>query len=214
MSENREIEELFENNRRWAEEAKRKDAKFFARTASEQKPKYLWIGCSDSRVLPNQITGLAPGDMFVHRNIANVVELTDSSCAAVLEFAIGVLEVRHVIVCGHYGCGGVHAAMENVLEGTLDDWLGGIRLLWEANKDRILASDHSTAQAQMAELNVRKQMLSLCRLPLIEQAWQSGKFLQVHGWIYGLEDGLLHRLCPCINSISQRESVEVESGNL
>lgn len=213
MSENQEIEELFENNRKWAEEVRCKDSEFFMRTASEQTPKYLWIGCSDSRVSPNQITGLGPGELFVHRNVANVVEQADRNCLAVVEFAVRVLEVRHIIVCGHYGCGGVRAAMDDAFEGTLGKWLGGIGLLWEANKDRLLVGDQSTAHAQMAELNVRTQMLSLCRIPLVEQVWESGKFLRVHGWIYGLEDGLIHRLYPGIGSLSQRAQIESESGD-
>ena len=193
MSEKHEIEALFENNRQWVSEITRDDPVFFARTASQQAPKYLWIGCSDSRVTPNQITGLLPGQLFVHRNVANVVSETDLNCMSVVDFALRILEVRHVIVCGHYDCAGVHAAMDNVMEGPLNHWLDGISELWE--------------------LNVRKQMLSLCHTPSIEGAWRQRKSVRVHGWIYGLKDGLLRKLYPDIGSISQRTRAESELRN-
>jgi len=193
MSEKHEIEALFENNRQWVSEITRDDPVFFARTASQQAPKYLWIGCSDSRVTPNQITGLPPGQLFVHRNVANVVSETDLNCMSVVDFALRILEVRHVIVCGHYDCAGVHAAMDNVMEGPLNQWLDGISELWE--------------------LNVRKQMLSLCHTPSIEGAWRQRKSVRVHGWIYGLKDGLLRKLYPDIGSISQRTRAESELRN-
>ncbi len=193
MSEKHEIEALFENNRQWVSEITRDDPVFFARTASQQAPKYLWIGCSDSRVTPNQITGLLPGQLFVHRNVANVVSETDLNCMSVVDFALRILEVRHVIVCGHYDCAGVHAAMDNVMEGPLNQWLDGISELWE--------------------LNVRKQMLSLCHTPSIEGAWRQRKSVRVHGWIYELKDGLLRKLHPDIGSISQRTRAESELRN-
>lgn len=193
MSEKHEIEALFENNRQWVSEITRDDPVFFARTASQQAPKYLWIGYSDSRVTPNQITGLPPGQLFVHRNVANVVSETDLNCMSVVDFALRILEVRHVIVCGHYDCAGVHAAMDNVMEGPLNHWLDGISELWE--------------------LNVRKQMLSLCHTPSIEGAWRQRKSVRVHGWIYGLKDGLLRKLHPDIGSISQRTRAESELRN-
>lgn len=214
MSEDPEIEALFENNRRWVEEVIREDPEFFVRTASQQAPKYLWIGCSDSRVTPNQITGLPPGQLFVHRNVANVINRTDSNCMSVIEFAVRVLEVRHVIVCGHYGCAGVHAAMtDHLAEGPLAGWLDGIRNLWDHNKANLLKGGIPMAEARMVELNVRKQMLSLCHTPSIEDAWRQRKSVQVHGWIYGLNDGLLRSLYADIGSISERIRAESESTN-
>ena len=193
MSEKHEIEALFENNRQWVSEITRDDPVFFARTASQQAPKYLWIGYSDSRVTPNQITGLPPGQLFVHRNVANVVSETDLNCMSVVDFALRILEVRHIIACGHYDCAGVHAAIDNVMEGPLNHWLDGISELWE--------------------LNVRKQMLSLCHTPSIEGAWRQRKSVRVHGWIYELKDGLLRKLHPDIGSISQRTRAESELRN-
>ena len=213
MSEKQEIEALFENNRQWVSEITRDDPDFFARTASQQAPKYLWIGCSDSRVTPNQITGLPPGQLFVHRNVANVVSENDLNCMSVVDFALRILEVRHVIVCGHYDCAGVHAAMDDVMEGPLNHWLDGISELWELNKGNLLEGGIQMAEVRMAELNVRKQMLSLCHTPSIEDAWRQRKSVRVHGWIYGLKDGLLRKLYPDIGSISQRTRAESELRN-
>ena len=214
MPQNNEIEVLFENNRRWVAEVTREDPDFFSRTASQQVPKYLWIGCSDSRVMPNQITGLPSGQLVVHRNIANVVTETDLNCMSVIDFAVRVLEVRHVIVCGHYGCAGVHTAMGDATTGPLNDWLDGIRSLWGHHKGDLLEGGMQVAQDRMAELNVRKQMLSLCRTPSIEDAWRNRKSLRIHGWIYGLKNGVLQNLYPDIGSISQRTRAESESSSL
>ena len=214
MSQDHEIETLFKNNRQWVAEVTREDPDFFVRTASQQTPKYLWIGCSDSRVTPNQITGLPPGELFVHRNIANVINENDLNCMSVVDFAIRVLQVRHVIVCGHYGCAGVHAAMGDITQGPLDDWLDGVRALWDHNKGDLLKGSLETAKDRMTELNVRKQMLSLCRTPSIEHAWRHQNSLQIHGWIYGLKNGLLRSLYPDIGSISQRTRAESESSGL
>ncbi len=211
MSKDHEIETLFENNRRWVAEVTREDPDFFDRTASQQTPKYLWIGCSDSRVIPNQITGLPPGQLVVHRNIANVIDETDLNCMSVIDFAVRVLQVRHVIVCGHYGCAGVHAAMDEVTEHPLNDWLEGVRELWNDNKDDLLEDSLQIAQDRMTELNVRRQMLSLCRIRSVEDAWRDRKSLRIHGWIYGLKDGLLQSPYPEIGSISQRTRAESES---
>ena len=213
MSDKHEIEALFENNRQWVSEITRDDPDFFARTASQQAPKYLWIGCSDSRVTPNQITGLPPGQLFVHRNVANVVSETDLNCMSVVDFALRILGVRHVIVCGHYDCAGVHAAMDDVMEDPLNHWLDGISELWELNKGNLLEGGIQMAKVRMAELNVRKQMLSLCHTPSIEDAWRQRKSVRVHGWIYGLKDGLLRKLYPDIGSISQRTRAESELRN-
>ena len=213
MPQNNEIEVLLENNRRWVTEVTREDPDFFARTASQQAPKYLWIGCSDSRVIPNQITGLPPGQLLVHRNIANVVMETDPNCMSVIDFAVRILEVRHIIVCGHYGCAGVHTAMSGTTMDPLNEWLDGIRTLWRHHEEDLLEDGMQAAQDRMTELNVGKQMLSLCRTPSVEDAWLNRKSLRVHGWIYGLKDGVLQNLYPDIGSISERTRAESESSS-
>ena len=213
MPQNNEIQVLLENNRRWVTEVTREDPDFFARTASQQAPKYLWIGCSDSRVIPNQITGLPPGQLLVHRNIANVVMETDPNCMSVIDFAVRILEVRHIIVCGHYGCAGVHTAMSGTTMDPLNEWLDGIRTLWGHHEEDLLEDGTQAAQDRMTELNVGKQMLSLCRTPSVEDAWLNRKSLRVHGWIYGLKDGVLQNLYPDIGSISERTRAESESSS-
>ena len=213
MPQNNEIEVLLENNRRWVTEVTREDPDFFARTASQQAPKYLWIGCSDSRVIPNQITGLPPGQLLVHRNIANVVMETDPNCMSVIDFAVRILEVRHIIVCGHYGCAGVHTAMSGTTMDPLNEWLDGIRTLWGHHEEDLLEDGTQAAQDRMTELNVGKQMLLLCRTPSVEDAWLNRKSLRVHGWIYGLKDGVLQNLYPDIGSISERTRAESESSS-
>ena len=213
MPQNNEIEVLLENNRRWVTEVTREDPDFFTRTASQQAPKYLWIGCSDSRVIPNQITGLPPGQLLVHRNIANVVMETDPNCMSVIDFAVRILEVRHIIVCGHYGCAGVHTAMSGTTMDPLNEWLDGIRTLWGHHEEDLLEDGTQAAQDRMTELNVGKQMLLLCRTPSVEDAWLNRKSLRVHGWIYGLKDGVLQNLYPDIGSISERTRAESESSS-
>ena len=164
------IQQLFDHNREWAAQMKQDDPGFFGRLAKQQKPDFLWIGCSDSRVPANQITGLMPGEVFVHRNVANIVMQTDLNCMSVVDFAIRKLQVRHVIVCGHYGCAGVHAAMNDNAAGAVDDWLSGIRDLWAQNQDDLSDLDTATAEARLCELNVRQQVSSLCRTTVIQEA--------------------------------------------
>jgi carbonic anhydrase len=188
------IAELFDNNRRWAASMERDDPGFFSRLAAQQRPKYLWIGCSDSRVPANQITGLAPGEVFVHRNVANVVSATDLNCMSVVDFAIRQLQVRHVIVCGHYGCAGVQAASEEGAFGVTDSWLSGIRELWDQNRDEFAGLDPAAAQTRLCELNVREQVRTLARTTVLRQAWKRGQPVDIHGWIYGISDGLLRNL--------------------
>jgi carbonic anhydrase len=194
------IQKLFEHNRAWASQIEQDDPGFFARLAKQQAPKFLWIGCSDSRVPANQITGLMPGEVFVHRNVANIVLQTDINCMSVVDFAIRKLQVRHVIVCGHYGCAGVHAAMNDNAVGAVDHWLSGIRDLWAQNQDDLSDLDAATAEARLCELNVRQQVRSLCRTTVIQEAWGRGQAVDVHGWIYGVEDGLLRVLGERITS--------------
>ncbi len=205
MSRNQEaddIQELFDHNREWAAQMEQDDPGFFGRLAKQQKPDFLWIGCSDSRVPANQITGLMPGEVFVHRNVANIVMQTDSNCMSVVDFAIRKLQVRHVIVCGHYGCAGVHAAMADKAVGAVDHWLSGIRDLWEQHRDDLADLDTAAAEARLCELNVQQQVRSLCGTTVMKEAWSRGQAIDVHGWIYGLEDGLLRVLSEPITSSS------------
>ncbi|MDA0706873.1 MAG: carbonate dehydratase [Proteobacteria bacterium] len=188
------IQGLFDHNRAWAAQIKKEDPGFFARLAKQQAPKYLWIGCSDSRVPANQITGLMPGEVFVHRNVANVVLQTDLNCMSVVDFAIHQLKVEHVIVCGHYGCAGVHAAMGTDTIGAVDHWLSGIRELWDQHKNELVVLPAAAAEARLCELNVLQQVRSLCRTTVMKEAWGRGEKIHVHGWIYGIQDGLLRSL--------------------
>lgn len=189
------ISDLFQNNRLWSEGRRRDDPDYFKRLAGLQKPEYLWIGCSDSRVPANVITGLEPGEVFVHRNIANLVHRGDLNLLSVLEFAVDVLEVQHIIVCGHYGCGGVHAALEPHHHGVIDHWLQPIRDV--ADDAAAEVGDLMTPEARndrICELSVRVQVSNLARTPIIRDAWGRGVGVQLHGWVYGLSDGLLHDL--------------------
>ncbi len=196
------IQQLFDHNREWAAQMEQDDPGFFGRLAKQQKPDFLWIGCSDSRVPANQITGLMPGEVFVHRNVANIVMQTDLNCMSVVDFAIRKLQVRHVIVCGHYGCAGVHAAMDDTVVGAVDHWLSGIRDLWEQHRDDLADLDTAAAEARLCELNVQQQVRSLCGTTVMKEAWSRGQAIDVHGWIYGIEDGLLRVLGDRITSSS------------
>jgi carbonic anhydrase len=186
---------LLANNRAWAADRTRHDPHFFERLCGLQAPEYLWIGCADSRVPANEIVGLAPGELFVHRNIANVVSPDDTNCVAVLQYAIETLKVKHVIVCGHYGCGGVEAALGGSLDGSLDRWIQHVR---EVRSRHILelehVADHESRWRKLCELNVVDQVRSVCRVEAVRSAWRREQLLSVHGWIYDLRDGLLQDL--------------------
>jgi carbonic anhydrase len=182
---------LLENNRRWVEENLRQDPEFFSRLAGQQTPRFLWIGCSDSRVPANQITGLEPGEVFVHRNIANVVVHTDLNCLSVLQFAVDVLKVEHVIVCGHYGCSGVHAALNGTRVGLADNWLRHVQDVSEQHEKYLGAVAKENRQDRLCELNVITQVQNVCRTSVVQDAWYRGQALTVHGWIYGLKNGLV-----------------------
>jgi carbonic anhydrase len=186
---------LFENNRTWAEQIEKEQPGFFGQLAKQQNPEYLWIGCADSRVPANEIINLQPGEVFVHRNIANVVVHTDLNCLSVIQYAVDVLKVKHIIVCGHYGCGGVKASMENVSHGLIDNWLRHIRDVYRYYSDQLDAIDDLTErQDRLCELNVIEQVANVCSTTMVTNAWERGQDLHVHGWIYRLEDGLLHDL--------------------
>jgi carbonic anhydrase len=186
---------LFENNRRWAERISEEDPEFFSTLSKQQSPKYLWIGCSDSRVPANQIIGLMPGEIFVHRNIANVVVHTDLNCLSVIQYAVEVLRIEHIIVCGHYGCGGIRAAMEPREHGLIDNWLRHIRDVYRYHQQRFdLLEDPEEKVDLLCELNVVEQVSNVCSTTIVQNAWKSGRDLFVHGWIYSISNGILKDL--------------------
>jgi carbonic anhydrase len=189
------LEQLLENNRTWAAERVKRDPTFFSRLAQQQAPEFLWIGCSDSRVPANEIVGLDPGELFVHRNVANVVVHTDLNCLSVLQFAVDVLKVRHVIVCGHYGCGGIRAALENDAHGLIDNWLRHVQDVARAHEVTLNAIPDLNARVdRLCELNVIDQVQNVARTTIVQDAWRRGHAVQLHGWIYGLKDGLISDL--------------------
>ena len=188
------IQKLFEQNRAWAAGLEAVDPGFFQRLAGGQSPKYLWIGCADSRVPETQLMGLAPGEVFVHRNVANVVLPEDINCMSVIQFAVTVVKVRHIIVCGHYGCQGVEAAMDQNTEGVVDLWLTGVRRLFDEQKETLGELDPIEAQSRVCELNVRMGMQTIADTVTLRDAWAEGQAVEVHGWIYDLKDGLIKNL--------------------
>ena len=191
---------LFENNKAWAEKVVAEDPEFFLRLSRQQAPDYLWIGCADSRVPATEICGLAPGEMFVHRNVANLVVHTDFNCLSVLQYAVDVLQVEHVIVCGHYGCGGVFAAMDSAPHGLIDNWLRNIKDVYAQHHEELDAIADKTARGnRLCELNVAAQVENLGSTTIIQDAWRREQPLTIHGWIYGLNDGRLKDLDLCIN---------------
>jgi carbonic anhydrase len=189
------MEHLLRRNVEWATERKRNDPDYFRRLAGLQAPEYLWIGCSDSRVPANVITGLQPGEVFVHRNVANLVNPGDLNCLSVLQFAVDVLRVRHIIVCGHYGCGGVRAALDDQRHGLIDYWLQPIRDLAERHESTLAGiADHGARLDRLCELSVKAQVRQVAETPIVVDAWARGQTLAIHGWVYGLDDGLLRDL--------------------
>lgn len=200
---------LFENNNEWAAKHLELDPKFFAQLSDQQSPEYLWIGCSDSRVPANQITGLQPGEVFVHRNVANQVVHSDLNCLSVIQFAIDVLKVKHVMVVGHYGCGGVKAALENARAGLVDNWLGHVRDVGEKHAAQLAEipmddPNHSRLD-RFCELNVLEQVVNVANTTMVRDAWQRGQELTLHGWIYSIRDGLLRDLDICVTSQEETE---------
>ncbi|TFV88144.1 carbonate dehydratase [Oxalobacteraceae bacterium OM1] len=199
-----ELEHLFRNNREWAASMEANDPGFFNKLAGQQSPEYLWIGCADSRVPANEIVNLLPGELFVHRNVANVVVHTDLNCLAVLQFAIDVLGVKHVIVCGHYGCSGVHAAMARKRVGLADNWLRHVQDVHQKH-ERYLGEALPTKQRldRLCELNVLEQVVNVSQTTIVQDAWERGQELTIHSWIYGLQDGLLRDLGLTIGSAEE-----------
>jgi carbonic anhydrase len=193
------FDELLANNQQWVKERLAEDPNFFRRLSEVQTPDILWIGCSDSRVPANQITGLQPGEVFVHRNIANVVPREDVNSASVIQFAVTTLKVRHIVVCGHYGCGGVQAAYKEQLEDPLEIWIEHIRRIRALHEDELEAlADDGQRWRRLCELNVLAQVENLARLRVVRSAWEKGQRLAIHGWIYDLRDGLLNDLGACV----------------
>ena len=191
----KDLKRLLDQNRAWAETIKASDPAFFESLAEQQNPDFLWIGCSDSRVPATQLVGMVPGEMFVHRNVANVVVHTDFNCLSVMQDAVDVLQVDHIIVCGHHGCGGVKAAMDNLQFGLIDNWLRHVQDVMHTHQDELAEiEDESKRLDRLCELNVIEQVKSVSRTTIVQNAWQRGQELAIHGWIYGLLDGLLRDL--------------------
>ncbi|MEA3208812.1 MAG: carbonic anhydrase [Chthoniobacter sp.] len=195
---------LFEKNRAWAAEIKAREPEFFAELARQQSPQYLWIGCSDSRVPANQITGLMPGEIFVHRNIGNVVVHTDFNCLSVMEFAVDVLKVKHIIVCGHYGCNGVRAAMDDLRIGIATNWLRNIQDVCHKHCAMLDCLDDPARRAErLCELNAIEQAINVCQTTIVRDAWERGQELTIHSWVYGISDGLLRDLHVSVASATE-----------
>lgn len=194
----RSLSHLFQNNRNWANKMTAHDPQFFEKLAHQQTPLYLWIGCADSRVPANEIMGLPPGEVFVHRNVANLVIHSDLNCLSVIQYAVEVLKVEHIIVCGHYGCGGVKAAMQNKEFGLIDNWLRHLKDIFQKHEDSLYSLHDEARFDRCCELNVIEQVYNVCHTTIVQNAWRRGQPLAVHSWIYGLEDGLLQDLGVCI----------------
>ena len=204
---------LFSQNQRWAESITQRDPDFFAKLSRQQNPEYLWIGCSDSRVPANEIIGLLPGEVFVHRNIANVVVHTDLNCLSVLQFAVDVLKVKHVMVVGHYGCGGVRAALRCDRVGLADNWLRHVQDVKSRHETCIhaLPAEGAERMNRLCELNVIEQVSNVCQTTIVQDAWERGQELTVHGWIYGLRDGLLRDLDMTASSPAEASAAYAEA---
>ncbi|MES2470308.1 MAG: carbonate dehydratase [Verrucomicrobiota bacterium] len=189
------INELIQKNRIWAARMVAGDPDFFGRLARQQAPEYLWIGCADSRVPANEIAGMMPGELFVHRNVANLVVHSDLNCLSVMQYAVDVLKVKHIIVTGHYNCGGIIAALRNQSFGLIDNWLRHVQDVFHLHREEIEALDTESRQvARLCELNVLEQVVNVCRTTVVQAAWQSGQVLSIHGWVYDVKDGLVHSL--------------------
>lgn len=202
------LKKLFDKNKQWASTIKESDPDFFTNLSKQQQPEYLWIGCSDSRVPANEIVDLLPGDLFVHRNIANMVIHTDLNSLSVIQYAVDVLKVKHIIVCGHYDCGGIKAAMDGQEHGLIDNWLRNIKDIYRLHKNRVDALPSIKEREDlMSELNVIEQVANICHTTIVQNVWKSGRELTVHGWIYSLKDGILKDLDVCITSPEEISSV-------
>jgi carbonic anhydrase len=202
------LDHLFDRNVAWAQSKTHDDPGYFRRMAEQQRPQYLWIGCSDSRVTANDVLGLSPGEVFVHRNIANIVHTSDMNILAVLEFAIQRLEILHIIVCGHYACGGIDRALSDEKSALVDHWLQPVGMLYRKHRAIFdaIADPHARLD-RMCEINVELQVRRIASTPIVEQAWLKGIPLAIHGWIYGVQDGLIRALEPPVCSLAERDSL-------
>jgi carbonic anhydrase len=207
----RTLRHLFDNNRAWAGRIRQHDPDFFRKLSLQQFPSYLWIGCSDSRVPANEIVGLLPGELFVHRNVANLVVHTDLNCLSVMQFAMDILKVRHIIVCGHYGCSGVQASLRGDRLGLSDNWLRHVEDVRRKHRRALDAAGANGAADRLCELNVIEQVANVCQTTIARDAWERGQELSVHGWIYGLHDGLLRDLNTTVTSRAETEPVYHEA---
>lgn len=194
------LSDLFDNNRRWVAGVTERDPGFFERLAHQQTPRYLWIGCADSRVPANEIVGLLPGELFVHRNVSNVVAPADPNCLAVIQYAVDVLGVEHIIVCGHFGCGGVEAALEDRDESASDRWLQAVRHVRNQHRGQLDPLDRAARHSRLCELNVIEQVLNVARTDVVRNAWSRRQRLTIHGWIYAVGNGLLRDLGIALTS--------------
>lgn len=198
------LKNLIEKNRKWAEGIKKSDPDFFSILSKQQSPEYLWIGCSDSRVPANEIVGLLPGELFVHRNVGNLVIHSDLNCLSVIQYAVEILKVKHIIVCGHYGCGGIHAAIDNKEHGLIDNWIRTIKDLYLLNQKRMDAfKNEKDKNNLLCELNVIEQVANVSHSTIVQKAWKCRQDLTIHGWVYGIEDGILKDLNVCISSLKE-----------
>ncbi|MFN2476159.1 MAG: carbonate dehydratase [Chthoniobacterales bacterium] len=208
MDDDRTLSHLFEKNRAWAARIQQQDPNFFRELSQQQAPSCFWIGCSDSRVPPNQLLGASPGEVFVHRNVANIVVHTDLNCLSAMQFAVDVLKVRHIIVCGHFGCGGVLAALRRERIGLCDNWIRHIQDVHEKHRARFATlAGEQTAHNLLCQLNVIEQVVNVCATAIAQDAWRRGQELVVHGWVYGLGDGLLRDLHVTISNEHEAASV-------
>ena len=202
------LSKLIENNKAWAKEITDNNPEFFARLSEEQTPEYLWIGCSDSRVPANQIVNLPPGEIFVHRNIANLVVHSDLNCLSVIQFAVEVLKVKHIIVCGHYGCGGIQAAMEDKQHGLIDNWLRHIKVVERYHSKELSGLDEKEKYDRLSELNVIEQVYNVCNTTPVINCWKKKNLLTVHGLIYAMHDGIIKDLNISVSSLAELSKVK------
>lgn len=200
------LDPLFENNQRWIDSIISKDPEFFKKLAKQQKPEYFWIGCSDSRVPANEIMGLMPGEVFVHRNVANMVNSSDMNCLTVVQYAVEVLKVKHIIVTGHYGCGGVKAAITGHNPDMIDHWLRPIRKFYQRASKEMATLTPEQQVDRLCEINVIEQVRNVCHIPAVRKAWEQGQHLEIHGLIFGIDDGRLQNLCATIDNLDDAEA--------
>ncbi|MCP8939568.1 carbonic anhydrase [Alsobacter sp. SYSU M60028] len=203
----RTLDHLFDRNVAWAHAKTRDDPRFFVRMAEQQTPRYLWVGCSDSRVTANDVLGLDPGEVFVHRNVGNIVHTSDMNLLSVLEFAVDQLGVEHVIVCGHYGCGGMRRALSGGRGELVDHWLQPISMFYRKHRAVFDALDEEARLARLCEINVEMQVRRLAATPIVENAWARNQPVHLHGWLYAIHDGLLRDLGPHLSSVAEREAL-------